>query len=100
MSDSEVHCQKEKRENMSDAEFYKEFERLVGKYAELLTGDKNEDVLRKVQVWSLFTHMNKTMPSLIQHWIKDNSEAGEQIKKIISEIKDLNKRHQEKQANQ
>lgn len=73
---------------------HEEVEELFNKYTELLIGDVNDDVLKKVKTWSLFTHMNKTMPPLVKHWLQENPDAKEQIRQLIEEVQTLNKKRE------
>ncbi|GAA0349966.1 DUF2573 family protein [Bacillus horti] len=77
-------------------EFEQEFERFVQKYAELLTGDSSTEVLRKVKLFSLYSHISKTMPDLAKHWMADNPDAKLQIKQIFDELQTLNREHKQK----
>lgn len=63
---------------------------LLEKYTELLLGETNEELKEKVKAWILYTHVAKSMPSLIQHFNATYPDAKENIKQIIGEIKVLN----------
>lgn len=73
--------------------FAQQFEALLEKYSELLVGDTTDATKEKVKAWALYTHIGKTMPALIQHWSALYPEAREEMKQIISEIKQLNEQH-------
>lgn len=74
-------------------EFKKEFDQFFAKYAELLTGEASPEVLEKVYMYALYTHINQTMPALAKHWVSDNPEAKENMKKIFEDIRMLNQQH-------
>lgn len=70
-----------------------QFEALLEKYSELLVGDSNEDLKEKVKMWSLYTHIAKSMPALAKHWNELYPDAKDELKQIIKEIKVLNEQH-------
>jgi len=75
---------------MVDKEFLDKFDSLVTKYTELLLGEENEHLKKEVEIWMLYNHMAKSMPSLVKHWNGQFPEAKQQIVRVIGEIKKLN----------
>ncbi|WP_025026564.1 DUF2573 family protein [Caldalkalibacillus mannanilyticus] len=73
--------------------FEKEFQHLFEKYTELLTGQSSSETIEKVKIWALYSHMNKTMPALLQHWHQDNPESRTKMKQLFEEVQHLNKSH-------
>ena len=73
--------------------FYKNFEELFEKYSELLTGDSTQDVVGKVKIWALYSHMKKTMPALVQHWHQQNPESNQLVRQIFEDVQKLNQEH-------
>ncbi|MGN1401031.1 MAG: DUF2573 family protein [Bacillus sp. (in: firmicutes)] len=71
-------------------EFDAQFESLVSKYTELLVGEANPMLIKKVETWIIYNHIAKTMPSLASHWNTQFPDAKEEVKSIIAEIKALN----------
>lgn len=78
---------------MMEKVFVQQFEALLEKYSELLVGEASEDTKEKVKAWALYTHIAKSMPALAKHWNELYPEAKEEMKQIISEIKQLNEQH-------
>lgn len=74
----------------SEQDFELGFKEFIAKYAELLTGDSSPEVIEKVQIYALYSHIHKTMPALAKHWLADNPEAKAKIKQIFEEIQKLN----------
>ncbi|WP_251550041.1 DUF2573 family protein [Neobacillus muris] len=74
-------------------EFDEQFETLLEKYSELLVGETDEETVKKVKTWALYTHIGKTMPALISHWSALYPEARAGMKQLIQEIKVLNEQH-------
>ena len=76
---------------MSDQPDFKvQFEALLSKYAELLTGQDTAETIDKVKIWALYNHINKTMPALTAHWNSAHPEVRPIMKGIFEEIKALN----------
>jgi len=73
-----------------DKEFLDKFDSLVTKYTELLLGEENEHLKKEVEIWMLYNHIAKSMPSLVKHWNTQFPDAKQQIVSLISEIKKLN----------
>jgi hypothetical protein len=71
-------------------EFEAQFEALVEKMSELLTGDSSPDMVAKVKVWAMYNHIHKSMPALAGHWNQTHPEAKAQMRSIFEEIKSLN----------
>jgi hypothetical protein len=76
-------------------EFRKQFDGLLEKYTELLVGDDSEEVIEKVKIWALYSHISKSMPPLAKHWNATYPDAKTEIKDMISEIKQLNEKHRQ-----
>lgn len=76
-----------------DSEFRKQFDGLCEKYTELLLGDVSEELIEKVKIWALYTHIAKSMPPLAKHWNTTYPDAKDEMKTLISEIKQLNEEH-------
>lgn len=74
-------------------DFGQQFDALIEKYTELLIGDSNEELKEKVKVWALYSQIAKSMPALIKHWNTLYPDAKEDVKEIITEIKQLNEQH-------
>ncbi|RLQ96575.1 DUF2573 family protein [Falsibacillus albus] len=79
-------------------EFVEQFEALIDKYTELLTGDATPELNEKVKIWALYTYISKTMPALAKHWNGLYPEGKEEMKNIILEIKKLNEEHRAKES--
>ena len=75
------------------AEFEGQFEALVSKYTELLVGQTNEELDRKVEMWALYSHIAKSMPALASHWNKEFPEAKNTLKELMEEIRSLNEQN-------
>ncbi len=71
-------------------EFEAQFESLLEKMAELLTGDSSPEMVEKVKVWAIYNHIHKTMPALTGHWNQDHPEGKAELRAIFEEIKSLN----------
>lgn len=80
-------------------EFEEQFQALVSKYTELLVGESNDELNKKVEMWALYTHIAKSMPALASHWNKEFPEARNTLKELMEEIRSLNEqnRNQKKQ---
>ncbi|MBM7661483.1 hypothetical protein JOC85_002286 [Bacillus mesophilus] len=69
---------------------------LVEKYTELLLGEANDELKKKVQAYVMYTHIAKSMPPLAKHWNETYPDAKEGLKELIAEIKEMNEAHREK----
>ncbi|MTH53907.1 DUF2573 family protein [Bacillus mangrovi] len=78
-----------------DQKFKDQFDGLLEKYSDLLVGSQNEHQQEKVKLWSLYTHMAKTMPNLVRHWNSEYPEFKETMKTISTEVKEMNEKHRE-----
>lgn len=67
-----------------------EFQSLVEKLAELVTGDTSPDMLEKIKVWAIYNHIHKSMPALASHWSQTHPEARAFIRGLFEEIRDKN----------
>jgi hypothetical protein len=88
----------ERKISMPDHQnFSPEFEALLQKFTELLTGEATPERVQMVTIWCLYSHMAKVMPPLVQHWGSepDHQQAKAEIKRIFEQIKQWN---QEKNA--
>lgn len=74
-------------------DFQQQFEALLEKYSELLTGSSNEEIKEKVKIYSLYTHIAKSMPALAKHWNGLYPEAKLDIMNVMNEMKTLNEQH-------
>jgi hypothetical protein len=70
--------------------FDQEFEALVEKFAELLTGRSTPEMVEKVKKWAIYNHIHKSMPALASHWNQTHPEAKREIRLLFEEIRDLN----------
>ncbi|MFB9757069.1 MULTISPECIES: DUF2573 family protein [Bacillaceae] len=77
-------------------EFEEQFDGLLEKYTELLLGQNDEALKKKVQMWALYSYIAKTMPALAKHWNDTYPDAKQEMMKLIAEIKQLNESHREK----
>lgn len=78
--------------------FREDFEGLIEKYAELLTGQSSKETVEKVKFWALFQQIHKTMPTLVNHWNHAHPEEKAEIRKLFEEIKQLNEAHRANSA--
>jgi hypothetical protein len=76
-----------------DKEFLQQFDALLEKYSELLVGKSDDITKEKVKLYSLYSHIAKTMPALAKHWNGMYPEAKNQIVEIMNEVKVLNEQH-------
>lgn len=76
--------------------FEEQFDGLLEKYTELLLGQNDETLKKKVQMWALYSYIAKTMPALAKHWNDTYPDAKQEMMKLIAEIKQLNEEHREK----
>lgn len=76
--------------------FEEQFDGLLEKYTELLLGQNDEELKKKVQMWALYSHIAKTMPALAKHWNETYPDAKQEMIKLIAEIKQLNEVHRDK----
>jgi hypothetical protein len=74
-----------------------ELDGLVEKFTELLTGEATPERIEMVKIWCLYSHMQKVMPPLVQHWGSEieHQAAKVEIMRIIDQLKKWN---QEKSA--
>ncbi|MCQ6279012.1 DUF2573 family protein [Bacillus sp. EB600] len=76
-----------------EKEFLQQFDALVEKYSELLVGNSQEAVKEKVKIYSLYSHIAKSMPALAKHWNGLYPDAKNEIIEIMNEVKSLNEQH-------
>jgi hypothetical protein len=63
---------------------------LLEKYTELLVGEGTTENIEKVKTWILYSHIAKSMPPLAKHWNAEYPDAREQIKNVITQVKEMN----------
>jgi hypothetical protein len=78
-------------------EFEKQFEALLEKLAELVTGDSSPEMVAKVKIWAIYNHIHKSMPALTGHWSQNHPEGRAEIRGIFEEIRNLNQALKAKQ---
>jgi hypothetical protein len=79
------------------SDFERDFDALLEKTAELLTGESSPEMTEKVKIWAVYQHLHKTMPALTSHWNTAHPEGKAAIRSIFEEIRDLNQALKEKQ---
>lgn len=70
--------------------FDREFETLVEKFAELLTGRTDADTVEKIKKWAIYNHIHKSMPALASHWNQSHPEAKQEVRKLFEQVKAWN----------
>ncbi|MDF2962335.1 MAG: hypothetical protein K0S39_4070 [Paenibacillus sp.] len=73
-----------------NTEFNTEFDALVEKFAELLTGSTSPETVEKIKIWSVYNHIHKTMPALASHWNQSHPESRAIIRSLYEEVRELN----------
>ncbi|NOU96268.1 DUF2573 family protein [Paenibacillus sp. LMG 31456] len=73
-----------------NSEFHTEFEALVEKFSELLTGSSSPEMVEKIKIWSVYNHIHKTMPALASHWNQSHPESRAIIRSLYEEVRQLN----------
>ncbi|TXK72118.1 DUF2573 family protein [Paenibacillus sp. N3.4] len=73
-----------------NTDFENEFNALVFKTAELITGDTSPEMLEKIKIWAFFNHIHKSLPALTSHWNQTHPEGKAEVKRIFEEIRGLN----------
>lgn len=75
-----------------------EIDELLYKFTELLTGEATEERVEMVKLWAIYSHMQKAMPPLVQHWGSEpeHQEAKANIRRIIEQIKQWNQEKNQK----
>ncbi|MBP1156707.1 MULTISPECIES: YusU family protein [unclassified Paenibacillus] len=73
-----------------NSRFTDEFDGLVEKFSELLTGDTSPEMIEKIKVWAIYNHIHKTMPALASHWNQSHPDGKADIRKLFEEVRDLN----------
>lgn len=76
-------------------QFIEQFDGLIEKYTELLTGENDPDLQEKVRYWALYSYIAKSMPSLAKHWNATYPDAKQEMIKLIQEIKKRNDEYRE-----
>ena len=76
-----------------------ELEGLLYKFTELLTGEATPERVEMVKIWCLYSHINKVMPPVVQHWGSEpeHFEAKAKIREMIEQIKQWNQEKNQKQ---
>ncbi|WP_078544135.1 YusU family protein [Litchfieldia alkalitelluris] len=73
-----------------------QFNGLLEKYTELMVGKSDPELIEKVQMWALYSHIAKSMPPLAKHWNETYPDAKDGMKQLVNEIKELNEEHRAK----
>lgn len=68
----------------------KEFDALMEKAAELLTGDTSPEMIAKIKIWAMYNHIHKSLPALTSHWNQTHPESKAAMRGIFEEIRSLN----------
>lgn len=76
-----------------------EFEALVEKFAELLTGNSSPEMVEKIKIWSIYNHIHKSMPALTSHWNQSHPEGKAAIRSLFEEVRALNMELRERNKN-
>ncbi|MFD0676461.1 MULTISPECIES: DUF2573 family protein [unclassified Paenibacillus] len=79
-----------------NSEFHTEFDALVEKFSELLTGNTSPELVEKIKIWSVYNHIHKTMPALASHWNQSHPESRAVIRSLYEEVRKLNLELKEK----
>lgn len=80
-----------------DQTLKEQFDGLMTKYTELLTGETDEELKEKVKMWALYTYMSKSMPPLVKHWNEEYPDAKEGMKELIQEVRERNEQYRQEQ---
>ncbi|MFE5320363.1 DUF2573 family protein [Paenibacillus sp. NPDC056579] len=67
-----------------------EFEALVEKFTELLTGHSSPEMVEKIKMWSVYSHIHRSMPALTSHWNQAHPEGKAAIRELFEEVRSLN----------
>ncbi|OAS18457.1 DUF2573 family protein [Paenibacillus oryzisoli] len=81
-------------------DFENDFNTLVAKTAELITGDTSPEMIEKIKIWAFFNHVHKALPALASHWNQSHPEGKAEMRKIFEEIRDLNQAKQAAKSDQ
>jgi hypothetical protein len=79
-----------------DKKFTEQVDGLLEKYTELLVGEGSAENVEKVKTWILYSHIAKSMPPLAKHWNAEYPDARDQIKNVISQVKEMNEQNRQK----
>jgi len=71
-------------------EFTKQFDSLIEKMAELVTGDTSPEMVEKVKIWAIYNHAHKALPHLTGHWSQLHPDGKADIRAIFEEIRNAN----------
>ncbi|MGG1517386.1 DUF2573 family protein [Paenibacillus oryzisoli] len=71
-------------------QFEEDFQNLVYKAAELITGDTSPEMLEKIKAWAFYNHVHKALPALASHWNQTHPEGKAGMRSIFEEVKTLN----------
>jgi len=82
-------------EEKMEEEFQKQFGGLLADYTQLLLGQQNTELQKKVEFWMLYSYMAKSMPSLVKHWNKEFPDGKQEMMNIIAEIKKINEKQKQ-----
>ncbi|OPH60252.1 hypothetical protein BC351_17290 [Paenibacillus ferrarius] len=83
-----------------NTDFENEFNSLVVKTAELITGDTSPEMIEKIKIWAFFNHVHKSLPNLTSHWNQTHPEGKAEVRSIFEEIRALNQSLQAKNQEQ
>lgn len=73
-----------------NTDFEEQFNALVFKTAELITGDTSPEMLEKIKIWAFFNHVHKSLPALTSHWNQTYPEGKAEVRRIFEEVRELN----------
>ncbi|MFC5447523.1 DUF2573 family protein [Paenibacillus aestuarii] len=73
-----------------NTEFTQEFEALLVKTAELITGDTSPEMVEKIKIWAIYNHIHKSLPALASHWNQTHAVGKAEVRRIFEEVRDLN----------
>ncbi|MFD0695085.1 DUF2573 family protein [Paenibacillus sp. GCM10027628] len=82
-----------------NTEFEKEFEALLEKTAELITGDTSPEMIEKIKIWAIYNHIHKSLPALASHWNQTHPIGKAEVRRIFEEVRDLNQALKSNQTN-
>ncbi|GIP41263.1 hypothetical protein J31TS4_45430 [Paenibacillus sp. J31TS4] len=72
--------------------FDEQFQGLLEKYCELITGSNDPEMIEKIKIWSIYNHIHKSMPALTSHWNQSHPDSKADIRKLFEEVRDLNQK--------
>ena len=81
-----------------NTDFENDFNTLVAKTAELITGDTSPEMIEKIKIWAFFNHVHKALPALASHWNQSHPEGKAEVRRIFEEIRALESSQQTAKA--